>query len=261
MTKQASRHVDAVSAALDILNCFLKYPELRVKDIIDLTGMTRNRIMRIAGTLVHAEYLIFNAIPGKYTLGPKFFFLGKMFERSLDVLSMARPILKSLAKNTEESASFYIQSGMKRIVLARVEGFHAIRYSVKEGQSMPLYAGAAGKVLLAFGSDDTRRKIFSKSSLPQLTNKTITDKKHLAKELDAIKKNGYALSHSERIAGATSVAAPVFDYHGNLSGAICIAGPTQRFDNDSIDDKIEKVISAAENLTHKIGGDKWLPSR
>ena len=123
---------------MDILNCFLENPALSVKEIIDLTGMTRNRIMRMAGTLVHGEYLIFNATPGKYTLGPKFLFLGKMLERSLDLLSMVRPILQSLAKKTAESASFYILSGMKRVVLARVEGPHAIRYSVKEGQSMPL---------------------------------------------------------------------------------------------------------------------------
>ena len=261
MPRQTSRHVEAVIAAMDILNCFLENPALSIKEIIDLTGMTRNRIMRMAGTLVYGEYLIFNAIPGKYTLGPKFLFLGKMLERSLDVLSMVRPILQSLAQNTAESASFYIQSGMKRVVLARVEGPHTIRYSVKEGQRMPLYAGAAGKVLLAFGPDDTKRKILSKPSLPQLTNKTITDKRQLDEELDAIKKSGYAVSYSERTADATSVAAPVFDFHGNLSGALAIAGPVQRFDSDSIGDKIEKVLSAARYLTHNIGGDKWLPSR
>jgi DNA-binding IclR family transcriptional regulator len=126
---------------------------------------------------------------------------------------------------------------------------------------MPLYAGAAGKLLLAFGPDDTKKKILSKPSLPQLTNKTITDKRQLAEELEAIKKRGYAVSHSERAADAKSVAAPVFDFHGNLSGALAIAGPAQRFDSDSIGDKIEKVISAAEYLTHNLGGDKWLPSR
>ena len=56
-TKQSERHVEAVLAALHVMDCFLKFPALGIKQIMDETGYTRNRVMRITGTLVHKGYL------------------------------------------------------------------------------------------------------------------------------------------------------------------------------------------------------------
>ena len=57
-TRQTERHVDAVLAALDILECFLAAPELATRDLVVATGFTRNRVMRLAGTLAHRGFLV-----------------------------------------------------------------------------------------------------------------------------------------------------------------------------------------------------------
>ena len=138
MKKQVSRHVDAVLAALAILDCFLKEPVLSLRQVIKMTGLTRNRIMRLAGSLEARGYLNLDFSPAKITLGPKCLRLGKVFESHLDLVSIARPILQRLAQETGESASLYMRDGMERVVVAREEGTQMIRYSVKEGQRMPL---------------------------------------------------------------------------------------------------------------------------
>ena len=56
--KQLDRHIESVLAALDVMDCFLENPKLSIKQIVEKTLMTRNRVTRILGTLVHRGYLI-----------------------------------------------------------------------------------------------------------------------------------------------------------------------------------------------------------
>ncbi|MDO8941616.1 MAG: helix-turn-helix domain-containing protein, partial [Desulfobacterales bacterium] len=78
--KQADRHVESVLATLDILDCFLKDSSLTVKHLIDATGLTRNRVMRLTGTLVHKGYLSTDADTGAFHAGPRVFALSRVFE-------------------------------------------------------------------------------------------------------------------------------------------------------------------------------------
>lgn len=253
-TKQASRHVEAVLAALDLLDCFLKEPALSLKQVMDMTSLTRNRVMRLAGTLEARGYLNADPGSGKITLGPKCLRLGKAFESNLDLVSISRPILYQLAQKTGESASLYVRDGLERIVIAREEGTQVIRYSVNPGQHMPLHAGAAGKVILAFSPKEIREQVFENNELPQITEHTITERKKLAVEVNNIFSNGYAVSLAENFLDVASIAAPVLDHQMRLVGALSIAGPLSRFTSDVIEEKKDKVVVAAEQLSYLLGG-------
>jgi hypothetical protein len=79
-TRQTDRHVAAVLAALDVLGVFGK-PGLATLEIMQATGFTRNRVMRLTGTLNHRGYLMADPETGIFSTGPKIFALGKVFER------------------------------------------------------------------------------------------------------------------------------------------------------------------------------------
>lgn len=252
-TQQSSRHVYAVFAALDILECFETDSALSLKQIIDISGMTRNRVMRMTGTLEARGYLVRSGASGKFMLGPKILVLGKIMERSFDLVLLARPLLKELSRLTGESASLYVVSGNERLVLAREEGTHDIRYSVVEGQRLPIYAGAGGKVLLAFGPQEIRSGILRKRRFPSLTAQTITEAKTLKAELERIRNTGYAVSRAERAPDAGSIAAPVFGHDQNLMGAIAIAGPVSRVNLESQPSYLAHVLKTAERLSRQLG--------
>jgi len=252
-TQQSSRHVYAVFAALDILECFERDSALSLKQIIDISGMTRNRVMRMTGTLEARGYLVRSGASGKFMLGPQILVLGKIMERSFDLVLLARPLLKELSRLTGESASLYVVSGNERLVLAREEGTHDIRYSVFEGQRLPIYAGAGGKVLLAFGPEEIRSRILRKIRFSSLTAQTITEAKTLKAELERIRTTGYAVSRAERAPDAGSIAAPVFGHNRNLMGAIAIAGPVSRVNLKSQPSYLAHVLKTAERLSRQLG--------
>jgi DNA-binding IclR family transcriptional regulator len=255
-TRQTSRHVEAVLAALDLLDCFQERAGLSVKELAEATGLTRNRVMRLAGTLVHRGYLAFDADRKRYALGPKVLFLGKAFERDQSLVSLARPILRGLAAATGESASLYVREGLERVVLAREESTQAVRYTVLEGQRMEIYAGAGGKALLAHAPPTVVQRLLDKG-LPRLTENTLADPADLARDLEAIRERGYAVSLSERIQDVGAVAAPVFDDAGRVAGALGVAGPASRMAPLMEDQGPSLIVEAARELSRTLGWQGW----
>jgi DNA-binding IclR family transcriptional regulator len=252
-TRQADRHVDAVLAALDVLECFLVQPGLATMEIMQATGFTRNRVMRLTGTLTHRGYLMADPATGNFTTGPKIYALGKVFERNGVILSLVRPALRDLALKTGESASFYGREGYERVVLAREDGTHAIRHAIAEGQRMDLHAGAAGKLILAYSPAEMVETVLAKTGLPRRTAATITDKSKLLKELGNIRSRGYAVSTGERATDVCALAAPVLNHGRELVGALSISGPISRFTPRVRKSYAELLRSAGMQLSLQLG--------
>jgi len=252
-TKQSERHVEAVLAALHVMDCFLTIPALGIKQIMDETGFTRNRVMRLTGTLIHKGYLVLDEARGAFTPGSKILTLSKVFEHNQRIVILVRPVLREIALHTGESVSFYIREGFDRVVLAREEGTQAIRYTVAEGQRMDLHAGAGGKVLLAFASEEILESFLSKSAMDKHTTQTITNKRKLTAELKKIRKQGFATSEGERVSDAYAIAAPVFDVDGGLVGALGIAGPVSRFIAGIRKSFQKMIVDHADKLSSRLG--------
>lgn len=245
--------MEAVLKALDVLDCFQVQPLLQLKKISELTGMNKSRIIRLCGTQVAKGYLGYDAEAHHYKLGSRILSLSKVYERSNNLISLARPVLRYLADHTGESASLFVVDGLKRLCLAREEGTFSIRYNIVEGQRMVLYAGAGGKVLLAFGPEELRRKILGKNYLKELTPSTIKDPKHLAKELEAIRRQGYASSYGERDAEVAALAAPIYSHDGKVCAALSIAGPINRFSPEHNVKHLKILLASAERLSQMLG--------
>ena len=255
-TKESARYVAAVDKALDILDVFKEHPRRGVAELARGTGLTRSRVMRLAGTLEARGYLSWEADGGDYRLGARLMALGKAFERHNGLIALARPILRGLVDDTGETASLYGADGLDRVVLAQEPGTRQVRYAVPEGERDALHAGAAGKVLLAFASEAVRARIFEGAPLARLTPATVVDQARLRDELSMIRRLGCGESAGERVADAWSTAAPVFDDSGRVNAAIGIAGPISRFTPDLRSHCRDQVVAAANTLSGCLG---WTP--
>ena len=251
--KQIDRHVESVLAALDIMDCFLENPKLNIRQIGEHTNMTRNRVTRLLGTLLHKGYVMEGLEALTFTPGPKLMALGNVFEENQNLVVLAGPVLRELALKTGESATFYVREGGERVVLAREEGTHAIRFSVAVGQRMDLHAGAAGKVLLAHAPEAERNILLTRGPLARLTPQTITSPNLMLKELEQVRKSGYAISRGERNPDAFALAAPIFERRDQLIGAMAIAGPISRFTAEAEQGYLSDLKRAAKLLSEQFG--------
>lgn len=252
-TKELARHVDAVCRALDLLDCFQARPSYTLGELAARTGLTRNRVTRLAGTLESRGYLHYETERGGYRLGSRLLTLGKIFEGSTSLIALARPVLRDLVRLTGELASVYMRDGLERVALARERGTHQISYQVDEGQRMELYAGAAGKVLLAYADPEVQAKVLDPRRLKRLTATTASDPPRLAGELERIRRSGVAESEGERVAGVWSAAAPVFDHSRQACAALGITGPGYRISRRLRSRYRALVREKAEELSRHLG--------
>ena len=251
--KESTKQIDSVDKALGILECFSdRVTELSLKQLSEKTGLYRSRIMRLCGTLMAHGFLI-RQNGSLYRLGPKLMMLGKIYERSNSLISIARPILRELASITGESAKLFVVQGTKRVCLVREKGTYPLSYHVEEGESFELYAGAGGKVLLAYTSKKFRDQVLGEKVLQRLTPTTIVERGRLEEEFAAIRERGYATSSGEVFPEVAGMAAPVFDHENNICAALTIAGPTQRFTEDRHQDMLETLLTSARRLSQLLG--------
>ena len=250
--KEATKQLDSVDKALVLLECFSdREPELSLKQLSEKTGLYKSRIMRLCGTLMARGFLVRRA-GSVYRLGPKLLMLGKIYERTSNLISLARPIMRELASLTGESTKLFVIQDDRRVCIAREEGSHPLRYAINEGDSLELYAGAGGKVLLAYAEDELRKRLFDQP-LRRITAATIVAREPLNAELEAIRRQGYALSRGELVEEVAGMAAPVFDHSAAACAALTISGPVQRFSDENCQEMSVHLLAAARQISQSLG--------
>ena len=253
--KESAKQIESVDKALSILECFTdRVPELTLKQLSEQTGLYKSRILRLCGTLMSHGFLI-RSEGSQYRLGPKLMMLGKVYERSTSLISIARPILRELASITGESAKLFVIQGTRRVCLVREKGTNPLTYHIEEGESFELYAGAGGKVLLAYVSKEFRDQVLGETVLQRLTPTTIVERSRLEEEFAAIRERGYASSNGEIFTDVAGMAAPVFDNENNICATVAIAGPRQRFTENRRREMLDFLLSSARRLSQLLGYD------
>ena len=134
--------------------------------------------------------------------------------------------------------------GIHRIGLVWQDGTHAVRFSANtEGELMPLWAGAAGKLLLAYADSKAFESVVNSAEFRSpLTDSTLNDPKLLSMDLERIRKQGHAISLGERISESAALAVPIYDYTGGVITAMALISTIHRFS----DDRYLKYLPALE---------------
>lgn len=250
MVDEKSKDSDSlrtVQRAIDILNCFtLEQPELSLTEIAKKIDLAKSTTTRLLGTLELNNLVSKNPNTLKYKLGHRLYYLGYITGRSIKIREVAKPIMDVLRDFTKETVNLYILENDYRVCLEQSEGAMSIRHLVKIGERLPLWAGAGGKAILAYQSDEYKDDIFKSvdSSLKLMK---------LMSELKEIHQEKYAASRDEREVGSSAVASPIFDVNGDVRAALSVSGPSIRFTDEKIALLKDHVIDAAQKISTQIG--------
>ncbi|NJK46364.1 MAG: hypothetical protein HC933_20860 [Pleurocapsa sp. SU_196_0] len=96
-------------------------------------------------------------------------------------------------ERTGETASLSALYGPSASDLNQVESKNLMRVSNGVGSLVPLHCTAIGKVFLADFAPRTLRDTLKHTGLEAMTAHSITSRKRLDQELEAVKLNGYAV--------------------------------------------------------------------
>ena len=216
-------------------------------DIAEATGLARSTAHRLLKALEAQGLVSFDAGFG-YRLGPRLVRLASAAMRELPLRELARPALERLARVTGETAQLFVRSGDERLCIDVVESESELRTIVPVGASLPLTAGSAGKVIMAWAPD--RERLLG--LLRPFTARTPAVDR-LRRQLAVAHRHGWAESSGEREPGVASVSAPVFGATGTVLAAVSVSGPAQRLGPRPGRQYAPAVVAAARDVEEAVG--------
>ncbi len=195
--------------------------------LTERTGLSRATAHRLAVALeVHG--LLIRDGSGRWSIGPR---VGRLAGNDT-LLERAAPVLARLRDLTGESAQLYRRQGGERICVAAAERGSGLRDTVPIGAVLPMSAGSAAQVLLAFSDEaPPAEAVFSDRVLAE------------------VRRRGWAHSVGEREAGVASVSAPVLAPDGAVLAAISVSGPIERLGRQPGRLHAASVVAAARELS------------
>lgn len=252
---------NSLEKVVRILECFTREdPELGVREVARRLNMPSSVAGRMMMNMKSLGMLTQNPTTKGYSLGSRVLAWAGVYLATSDIRNLAYPYLVDLHTQTKETISLYILEGDERVCIERLESTQNVRFvAPRVGRHLPLHAGSAGKVMLAYLPEEQREKILTSGPLASLTEKTIIDPEILRAELPKIKRQGYAISYGEWILDASGVAAPIFDRYGAIIGAVTISGPSQRFTQVAIQDYLGCLLPAATSISRSLGYQHSMP--
>jgi DNA-binding IclR family transcriptional regulator len=257
--KEKSEYIiQAVSHALDLLEQFHDdVDELGVTELSKRLKLHKNNVFRLLATLESRGYIEQNKATENYRLGLKALELGQTFIKQMGLLRQAKPILEKMVSDCNETCYVAIFKEAHVVYLDMVETDMTVRVVSRVGSRLPSYCTAAGKVHLAFMSDDEINEILPDEKLRTFTDTTVATRKALKEELKKVAEQGYAIDKEELDLGVHCVAAPIRDYTRRIVGSISISGPTMRLEEDRIvKELVPLVVQASEELSTRLGYHK-----
>lgn len=241
-----------VVKSMEILNLFLTYPKLSFNEIIQLSGIPKTSVYRMVMSLEEMG-LLDKDKDGKYALGLLFLQFGHLVAERLDIRQVALPIMHKLHDEVGEAVNLIVQDGKDAIYIEKLDTKQPVRLYTAIGRRSPLYAGACSRVILAFLPDNEQEQYLEQIELKPIASGTITEKEKLLFVLEESQKTGYTISHSELENHTSAIAAPIFNYKGQVIAGISIAGLEVNYQQDRLPQLIEKVKDAAQEISRKFG--------
>jgi len=246
--------IKVLDKSLSILETLLQHNSpMSMTEVSEKLGLYPSTVHRVLNTLKYRGYVEQNSADQKYQLGLKVLELGMAKFHQMDLVRESAPYLKEIVNQCNETVHLGILEDKEVLYLAKEESSQTIRMCSYVGKRASLHCTALGKVLLAYLPEGERKKILGKKELPCLTEKTITDKEELEKELSKVKKQGFALDRGENEKDVRCIAAPIRNYQGKVIAALSISSPSYRTNIDQQNHLKEALLQTSKNISKRLG--------
>jgi len=247
--------VQSVDRALSILETLAEDDEgYRLSDLAVRTGLSASTVHRLLATLESRRFVQFDRAESKWHVGVRSFTVGASFARRRNFSAQAIPYLRKLRDLTRETANLAMVDDEFIIVLTRMESREIMRSLTQVGGRVAMVTSGVGKAVLATYSDEDVGAVIRHHGMPRLTEKSIVRPSDLFKELEKIRKQGYALDDEEACMGLRCIAAVVYNDCAEPLAAISVSGMTSRLTDDRLPEIGQIVREVAGELTAALGG-------
>jgi DNA-binding IclR family transcriptional regulator len=211
--------VGPVERVLNLLICFHSHTDgLSLTELARLTDLAPSTATRLLKVLERYEF-VRRGSDRLYHLGPQLIQLGLGALRDMSLYDIARPHLRLLAEETGESVHLGIPGGEGNVLyIDQVSSHHTVQTATWVGRTVPIAETAIGMAILG-------------QILPA----------------------GFTITRHTVEPDVSSVAAPIYDGHNTIIGAINVIGPTYRISDEQLTKFGLLIAEQTRQISSKLG--------
>lgn len=244
--------VKSADRTLDLLELLARWGhEMSHAEIAEALEIPKSSLTKLLKNLSARGYIRFVPETKGYRLGEAVTKLARQASEQRDLVACAKPFLSEITRRTKESCALNLLKGDQIEVVATELSPHRLVSHLRPGDLAPLYAVSGGKAILAFLPDVMRDEYLGSIRLERITPRTLTTKKALLGQLDEIRRTGVAYSFEEYTPGIVGVGVPILSAAGFPLGALNLAIPAVRFNDDMSASAVTALRSAADQINRQ----------
>lgn len=231
LRKSAVKPATTVTKVCRIIGEFRDRKFLGVTDLAQRTTLLPSDVHRILTSLRASGYVDQDPETKKYSLGFALQRLGLTAFQRNELREKAQPVLVRLSRQAGASVHLGVLDGRESevIMIDQVDGSTENMFRERLGGSVQLHCTALGKAILANLDRQKAGFALERIVLTRNTGRTITDIAILEKQLEQVRRQGYAVDRDEYTHGACCIGSPVRDSTGAVIAAISTSMPTSLF--------------------------------
>ena len=222
-----------------------------VSDLAKKLKMAKSTVHGMSSALEELGAVMRDPLTKKYKLGFTLLEIGRSAYSQIDLQTSARPVTEKLMEMTQTSVFLGIQNWGQVTIMDVVESRQGLNITAPLGSTIPLFAGAVGKVFLAAMPEQQATKIVKSTGLPRFTDNSILDPDLYFSELNQVREKGYAVDDEEYIPGVRAVASPLMGL-GQLRSAIWAVGFKASLDEKKMQTLTTETQKAAKTISRRI---------
>jgi DNA-binding IclR family transcriptional regulator len=246
--------VQSLGRAFAILEEVARHRDgIGLADLSKQVGLHNSTTFHLAKTMVSLGYIRQERDTKRYRVGRPLFALAASALDEIEMVNLATPIMEDLSRETGESSHFAVRMGDAVVVIARTSGPGAFQLTDRVGVVRPAHCTALGKIILAALRPDQLKRFLERVELKPSTKKSITEPAVLLREIAEVRRSAIAFDDGEFNPEVRCVAVAVYNFTGDVIGALGISGPVWRMTDQVLQSRAKIVQAAATRLSNEFG--------
>ena len=228
VTTTAAPRASVTARVLALLSGFDEtHPRRSLTDLARHADLPVSTAHRLLGEL-EEWHAVDRDADGLYCVGRRLWQLGTLAPVQRELREVALPAMQDLYEATHENVQLAVLQGTTALFVERIHGKASVAVQSRAGRPLPLHTTGVGKVLLAHAPREVVEAALA--GLTYETRYTIVEPGRFARELAAVRRNGFARTSEEMTLGTCSVAVPIVGPTGDVVAALGLVIRTVRRD-------------------------------
>lgn len=247
---EAKSSIQVIARMMNLLDALARHTSpVNLKQLATQTELHPSTAHRILGVMVESR-LVDRIEPGTYRLGIRLLELGNLVKSRISVRQEALPYMQQLHQELGETVNLSVRRDDEVVYVERTGPSNSMMRVVQIiGARAPLHITAVGKVFLAAEGPEKTIEYARRSGLPKYTENTCADQNALLRDLDEVRRQGYAYDEEEAEKGVSCIGAGIYNDEGRLVAGLSVSAPSDRLDKSWA----PQVRQTAEKISRAIG--------